>query len=106
MENIPRFAVTYGRTDFFAEEGLETLLIATKEEVKQLALQFINVIPDDLDSYKEDIAKWNGKSRFIITHQDDDTFYFSVIPFAAKVATKAEMAKFHSFVKEFDHSDF
>ncbi len=98
MDNTPRYAVTYGRTDYFAEEGLRTIFVTHSDEVKQLASQFIQVIPDDLDSYKQDIKDWDGSSTLVITHQDDDTFLFSVTPIQKTVEG---IAAFQDFVSTF-----
>lgn len=102
MDNTPRFAVTYGRTDYFAEEGLRTIFVTHSDEVKQLASQFIQVIPDDLDSYKQDIKDWDGTSPLVITHQDDDTFLFSVTPIQKTVEG---IAAFQDFVSTFAVAD-
>lgn len=93
------FAVTYGLLDFFAEEGLRTLFLSTADEVRELAEEFITVIPDDLDDYRSDIQDWNGKDRLLIRHQDDDTFYFS----AVQVPTSPTMdfSDFHDFVRDY-----
>jgi hypothetical protein len=101
MQETPRFTITYGRTDFFAEEGLRTLFVASVDEVKQLATQFITVIPDDLADYQDEIAKWDGEGIFTITHQDDDTFLFQATPIHLSV----DFTSFRSFVADFRHDD-
>lgn len=100
MDNTPRFAVTYGRLNFMpGEEGLETLFVASTDEVKQLASQFIHVIPDDLPPYKKDIKQWDGTGQLLIVHQDDDSFYFSAVP----VAVSTDTSNFDGFVSDFNH---
>ena len=100
--NTVKFAVTYGRTDYFAEEGLQTVFCNSVAEVKDLAKQFIYVIPDDLVDYKADIVAWSGKDNLVITHQDDDTFLFSAVPVpTSKKAASEAMSKFASFVSMF-----
>lgn len=101
MENTPRFAVTYGRTDYFAEEGLQTIFVSSAEEVRALAKQFIHVIPDDLEDYLKDIKQWKPTQRLHITHQDDDTFLFQADPI--KLNSAAANNAFDRFVSEFNH---
>lgn len=98
-----QFAVTYGNTDFFDEEGLKTIFFATAEEVREAASEFIKVIPDDLEGYQEDIKKWDGNSNLVITHADDDTFLFSVTPIHVTVEEDiSRMQAFLSFCKQFN----
>lgn len=98
MSNAPRFAVTYGRLNFMrGESGLETLFVGTLDEAKQLASQFIVVIPDDLSPYKNDIKNWDGSSQLLIVHQDDDSFYFSAVP----VKSSDDFTTFSDFVAQF-----
>jgi hypothetical protein len=99
MKTNPKFAITYGRLNFLPnEDGLETLFVETVGEAKNLALQFIQVIPDDPESYIEDVNEWPGKDRLRIVHQDDDSFYFSVTP----IQLTDDIAKFSQFVTEFN----
>jgi oligoribonuclease NrnB/cAMP/cGMP phosphodiesterase (DHH superfamily) len=98
METQSQYVIVYGRLDFTAIEkddgdGLEVIQVASADEVRSLANQFINVIPDDLDWYQNYIKRWNEEDRLLITHQDDETFYFS--------ATRATMnlGNFHRFIK-------
>jgi hypothetical protein len=95
----PQFAVTYGRLNFLPnEDGLETLFVETIGDVKHLALQFIRVIPDDPESYIEDVNKWAGLGPLVIIHQDDDSFYFSV----EAIKLTVDLTTFSLFVQEFD----
>lgn len=98
---MPQFAVVYGRTDYFADndEGLSMLFPSSPEEVRELATAFIAVIPDDLDYYQKQIKEWNGHDRLIITHQDDDTFLFSVT--TIPVALTGDLDAFNTFVSTF-----
>lgn len=94
------YAVVYGRTDALHEgEGLNTIFLADVEAVKEMARQFIKVIPDDLEGYEKDIKRWTGKNVLSFAHQDDDTFYFSATPFTAFAKN---MKKFNEFVAEFN----
>jgi hypothetical protein len=102
MAKAPKFAIIYGRTDYFAEEGLRQVFVATVDEVKELALQFIDVIPDDLDDYKADINKWDGSDVLTVTHQDDDTFLFKATPITVASGPR-DFADFAGFVSEFYH---
>jgi hypothetical protein len=98
----PQFAVTYGRLNFMSDEpGLETLFVGSSDEVKQLASDFITVIPDDLASYKKDIKKWKGTDQLLIVHQDDDSFFFSAVP----IAPSMDHTNFSNFVSEFAVKD-
>lgn len=96
--NKPKFAVTYGQTDHIHStgEGLETLFLSSKELVKELALEFIQVIPDELEPYQEEITNWDGKSRLTICHQDDDTFLFQATP----ISLTLDFAAFRQFVAD------
>lgn len=102
MKTTPQFAVTYGRLNFSPdEEGLDTVFLGSIDEVKELAGQFIHVIPDDLPPYKKDIKKWNGTGQLLIVHQDDDSFYFS----AVAIQQTTDLTKFSQFCEEFNHDD-
>src|SRR5271157_2442053 len=101
MINQPKFAITFGRTDFPASEGLRTIFVATEENVRSMATQFIKVIPAELDSYEEDIVKWDGNSDLKLEHQDDDTFLF----YATPVKLKTDTSDFDDFVSEFAIDD-
>ena len=94
---MAKYAVTYGRTDFFAED-LHTIFLSTPEDVVALAKEFVKVIPDDPEPYLAEAIKWNGQTSFFITHQDDDTFLFSCTP----VALTTDLTEFHNYVKEFN----
>lgn len=98
MTKSAKFVVVYGRTDFFAEEGLQTLFLSSPEEVRKLAKKFIKVIPDDPEPYLDDINKWDATQNLVITHQDDDTFLFSCTP----IALTTDLKDFHKFVKDFN----
>ena len=97
----PQYAITFGRTDFFAnEEGkdaLQTIVSNSMEDVKSLARRFITVIPDDLDDYREEIDCWDGNSVLMLDHQDDDTFLFLATP----IAMMTDRSNFNAFVAEF-----
>jgi len=96
-----KYAVVFGRMDFSAEEGLITVFAASTAQVRKMASEFIQVIPDDLEGYEEDIKEWDGKAPLLITHQDDDTFYFS----ATKInGVTEDMSAFSAFVSEFVHA--
>lgn len=103
MENtlpaITLYAITYGRIDIHACEGLHTLVVTSKDEAKDMAKSFIQVIPDDLDSYERDIDKWNGVDKLVLTHSDDDSFYFSITRLSA--SGHDEFQNFTQFVQEF-----
>lgn len=97
------YIVTYGRLDFFANKdndfGLETLIISSQESVREMALRFITVIPDDLDYYIQYINDWQGQEDILALHQDDDTFYFATKPITS---TKDNLKNFNNFVTTFE----
>lgn len=84
-------AITYGRT--FNNE-IATFFVKDVEEAKKVAKEFIEVIPADLDEYVNDIDGWDGKASLVITHQDDDTFYFN-----------ATVCGFFLDIEDHDHRD-
>jgi hypothetical protein len=92
-----KFAIIYGRTDFFAED-LHQVFVSTEAEVRDLATQFIQVIPDDPEPYLEDIKNWNPDSELLITHQDDDTFLFQ----CKAISLTTDLSDFNKFVTDFN----
>lgn len=68
------FVITYGRLD---AGDLRVLTVNGLDAARALALDFIQVIPDDLVSYQAHINTWNADVPLVITHQDDDSFFFS-----------------------------
>ena len=102
MTNQPRFAIIYGRTDFFAEVGLTTIFVSDAFDVRKMARQFIKVIPDELDGYNSDIDMWDGTDVLKLTHQDDDTFLFQATPIKMTDNTSG----FDGFVSEFIDPDY
>lgn len=81
--STPKFAVTFGISNFFSDDGLKTIFASSAAEVKELATRFITVIPDDPDSYEDDVKAWDGQDTLTITHDDDETFLFMATPIAA-----------------------
>lgn len=100
METTNKYVVNYGRLCWDPnEEMLETMIVSSYEEVKNLALLFITVIQDDTAKFEDNIANWDGISRLIINHLPqcaDDTFYFSAA--LIKDNTDKDSAKFSKFV--------
>ena len=73
MDDSP-VAITYGRV---YNNEIVTFFVADMKDAKEIAKEFIKVIPDDPDEYVKDVNAWDGKASLVITHQDDDTFYFN-----------------------------
>jgi hypothetical protein len=97
MENnkTPKFAITYGNIiDTSSVDCLHTIFVSSTQKVKKLALKFIKVIPDNIDNYTSDIENWNGEDKLLITHQDDDAFYFS----ATLIQLTDDFSEFTNFV--------
>lgn len=72
--------VTYGEVQGLLEDNnsLVTFAInATLGLAKELAKEFVKVIPDDMEPYVQDIDDWKGDGPFVLYHEDDDHFYFS-----------------------------
>lgn len=112
MENSPaKYAIVYGRTDFHATEGLRTLFVMTLQEVRDMAIHFIKVIPDDPMDYILDVTTWFEAAikddasweDFTIQHQDDDTFLFMVTKVATPTAD--DIDEFNAFVSDFHPGD-
>lgn len=91
--------VTYGELN---EGHLKSIRLTSVNQAKELASQFIRVIPDELEWYEKEIKKWNGKEALVLSHQDDDTFYFSATVISAYTDPdrKPRLAGFHKFVSD------
>ena len=92
-----KFAIIYGRTDFFAED-LHGIFVASEKEVRDLATKFIKVIPDDPDVYLEDVKNWDPTKALVIKHSDDDNFLFSCIP----IILTTEFSEFEKYTEDFN----
>jgi len=81
--------------------NLVTLICSNISEVKDLALQFITVFPDDLQIHKDEIATWTDTGlleEYSLYHSDDDNFIFK----ATKVAkAKSAYARFTGLVEQY-----
>lgn len=98
MDTTP-VAITYGRT---YNNEIATFFVKDTIEAKKVAKTFIQVIPDDLEVYIKNIDSWDGKVSFVITHQDDDTFYFNATPCNFFMDdTDSENSDFMDFVEAF-----
>jgi hypothetical protein len=98
------YIVTYGELN---DANIKTLVVAGQEAVRKMAFQFITVIPDDLDWYQDQIKAWKGRTGLTLAHQDDDSFYFSVVPGPSSDAQlpDPDMASFRSFVSNYAVDD-
>lgn len=88
-----------------SDEGdLMSFTLGSLEDVKDAAMTFITVIPDDLEDYRKDITDWDGSDRFTVSHQDDDYFIFVAQPMSA-VGLPSEFTSFVDDYKVDDHDE-
>ena len=92
------FSITYGIASNVGYGGdtsaLDTIFVKSVKDVKKWALEFVKVIPDDIDDQVKEIEDWDGSAPLVFAHQDDDTFYFS----ANLVSLTKDFDKFTRFV--------
>jgi hypothetical protein len=103
METNP-VAITYGRTH---NNEIRTFFVSSMDKAKEVAKEFIHVFPAELESYVTFIDKWDGKDSLVITHQDDDTFYFNATVVSVFLDFEDETSDdtFTQFVKDFNSDE-
>lgn len=93
-----KFVINYGCLDDLYHDGLQTIVVDSSQEVRRLATKFIEVIPDDPDQYLDHVKAWDPETTILVlTHQDDDTFYFS----AVRVGLASDLSDFMKFCQDF-----
>lgn len=93
--------VVYGELN---NANLNVVTVKSVAEAKKLAIQFIKVVPDDIDEVIAEINAWNGEKAVDWYHQDDDFFYISLTP--VRLSTQpAALKEFKSFVEDYEVAD-
>lgn len=95
--------ITYGNLD--THGTMAVMVVPDLEAAKKAALEFIQVIPDDLDTYQEMITAWTGEGPLAFTHQDDDCFFFSAVssPVGTYGALVTDPSAFARYVSDNRH---
>lgn len=101
------YVINYGRLltspvgDDYTNPEMVTIIAVGVDQVKRLALEFIHVIPDDLASYTQDITDWTGTGALVLSHQDDDTFYFSATLAFMPLDSTLDLSGFFAFTEAY-----
>ena len=99
------FVINHGRLD---NNQIKTIVVNDLSVAKRLALDFTQVIPCDPAGYQKRITEWTGNDSFLMTHQDDDSFFFSAIWTPGlfwnsedDVLVKSQLEQFKKFINTF-----
>lgn len=97
--------ITYGVLDSDASQALDlrSFLVPNATVARALAHTFLDVIPDDITGYQDQVNAWAGAvdAPLVITHQDDDTFFFCAVQTGGCfMEPTQDLSAFHRFVQE------